>query len=318
MHSDPPSSIDRSRAAFTLVELLVVITIIGILIALLLPAVQAAREAARRMQCCNNLKQIVLALHGYHEAKNCFPPGAGSDGVMGVFPALLPNMELSNLYDQVNWKNPPNGNDSSMSWANDPGNRVFIGTRPPVLVCPSDPGPAFEDQAHLTKDGYSGGLSAVGNYAMMMGSMGPGGDFIAGKFHNNGLFYYGAAHSIADIVDGTSSTICTGEVLAPSTMDSSNVWFFGWRWLDTLRCSQEPINTPPATGQTLTSWGSTFNGAFGSYHPGGAHFGFADGHVSFLSETIPLAIYRALSTRNGYGNAPAPSPYVPEPLVNGY
>jgi prepilin-type N-terminal cleavage/methylation domain-containing protein/prepilin-type processing-associated H-X9-DG protein len=319
---------DLESAGFTLVELLVVITIIGILIALLLPAVQAAREAARRMQCSNNLKQICLALHGYHERKNCFPPGdvepsAAVPGVvgsqLGAFFMLLPDLELSNLYDGVNWQNPPaNIALDPITWQNDPKNKTVIGVRPPVLVCPSDMGPPMEDKYHTPANYFSGGLSAVCSYAMMMGTIGPCGNTTDSKWHNNGLFYLTTAHCIADIVDGTSSTICVGEVLEGSTMDSSNVWFFGGRWGDTLRCSQEPINTPPRRGCTITAWGQTLNGAFGSYHPGGCSFGFADGHVSFVAETIPLVIYQALSTRNGYGKAPPPTPGATEPLVNGY
>jgi prepilin-type N-terminal cleavage/methylation domain-containing protein/prepilin-type processing-associated H-X9-DG protein len=325
----PPLTARRLRHGFTLVELLVVITIIGILIALLLPAVQTAREAARRAQCSNNLKQIGLALQAYHQSKNCFPPGsvgdynkpAGSQGsYLGAFALLLPYFELTNLYDRINWKDPP-GNWETTTWITDPQNLTFFGVRPAVMVCPSDPGPPKEDDAHETNIGYTKGQSAVGSYAMMMGSIGPGGNVHDSQWDNNGLFYYSVSHRIDDILDGTSNTICVGEVLAASTMDSSNVWFFGLRWIDTLRCAQEPINTPPGAGNTYPpqsdppKWGAHCNGAFGSYHPGGCNFGFADGHVLFLSETVPLPIYRALSTRNGHGKDPEPEP---EPLINGY
>jgi prepilin-type N-terminal cleavage/methylation domain-containing protein/prepilin-type processing-associated H-X9-DG protein len=320
-------------AGFTLVELLVVITIIGILIALLLPAVQAAREAARRMQCSNNLKQICLALHGYHERKNCFPPGdveppEAAPGVvgtqLGVFFMLLPDLELGNLYDGINWQNPP-ANIAAMTWCDDPKNKPVIGMRPSMLVCPSDMGPPMEDSGHTTANYYSGGLSAVCSYAMMMGSIGPCPPspvtLSDSKYRNNGLFYLSTPHRIADVLDGTSNTICVGEVLEGSTMDSSNVWYMGQRWVDTLRCSQEAINTKPATGGTYpltgTQWGARVNGAFGSYHPGGCNFGFADGHVTFISDSIPRAIYQALSTRDGPGLL-VKAGAAPEPLVEGY
>jgi prepilin-type processing-associated H-X9-DG protein len=307
------------------VELLVVITIIGILIALLLPAVQAAREAARRIQCANNLKQIGLALHNYHSRANCFPPGnletpptASTFGgtQLGVLFMLLHDLELGNIYDQINWNNPPaNVAIDPPTWWNDVKNRAVIGQRPAAFVCPSDMGPPMEDSGHTAANWYSGGLSAVGSYAMMMGSIGPGGNMTNSKFYNNGLFYHAMTHTVADIVDGTSSTIAAGEVLEGNTMDSSNVWFFGMRWIDTLRCSQEPINTKPKMGNTMTAWGATMNGAFGSYHSGGAQFAFADGHVTFIAENIPLAVYRALSTINGPGRSPDP---VPEPPVSTY
>jgi prepilin-type N-terminal cleavage/methylation domain-containing protein/prepilin-type processing-associated H-X9-DG protein len=307
--------------AFTLVELLVVITIIGILIALLLPAVQTAREAARRAQCSNNLKQICLALQGYHEKKNCFPPGDVGDDVhasaLGVLAMVLPEMELLNLYEQINWSDPPGNNATTSNWWNDPQNQRFMAVRPPVVVCPSDLSLPVADPGH----GYTSPV-AVGSYAMMMGTIGPcppsATQTSNSKFRNNGLFYYNKSHCIADIVDGTSTTICVGEVLESSSMDSANVWFLGWRWIDTLRCSQEPINTQPGKPCYVTAHSQNCNGAFGSYHPGGAQFGFADGHVSFLADNIPLDIYRALSTRNGYGIGPPPIPGASEPLVNGY
>jgi prepilin-type N-terminal cleavage/methylation domain-containing protein/prepilin-type processing-associated H-X9-DG protein len=320
----------RRPRGFTLVELLVVITIIGILIALLLPAVQAAREAARRMQCSNNLKQICLALQSYHVTKNCFPPGSveklganpGDPGSqLGALFMLLPDLELENLYSQINMNNPPaNTQIDPPTWWNDLKNKAVIGVRPAAMACPSDMGPPMEDQYHTQGNYYSGGLSAVASYAMVMGSIGPGSNFSVGKYYNNGLFYCTTSHRIDEIVDGTSNTMCVGEVVEGNTMNSSNVWFFGIRYLDTMRTTQEAINTKPATGNVYPasglSWGAKFNGSFGSYHPGGAQFGFADGHVSFLGENIPLPIYRALSTRNGHGKDPDTTP---EPLqANGY
>jgi prepilin-type N-terminal cleavage/methylation domain-containing protein/prepilin-type processing-associated H-X9-DG protein len=292
------------RFGFTLVELLVVIPIIGILIALLLPAVQAAREAARQSQCANNLKQLAMALQNYHDSKGCFPPGNVGEktnyAALGVFPMLLPFLEASNLYDRMNWKDPPSNYNSTTCWS-DAGNRVVMATRLPVLVCPSDQGPAMEDKNHSQADGYDGQqLSAVASYACMMGTIGPCSSLASdSKYKNDGLFYYATSHRIADITDGTSNTVCMGEVLDGYTMDSSNVWYIGWRWIDTLRIAYEPVNTQPGARCAPLSWDAHTNGAFGSRHPGGCQFNFADGHVQFLSEQITMAVYQALATRAG-------------------
>jgi prepilin-type processing-associated H-X9-DG protein len=220
-------------------------------------------------------------------------------------------MELNSLYDEIRWTDPP-FNNANLGWSTRPENKAAVAARPPVMACPSDPGPAMADDAHFAGgSGYKASMDpsiplAVGNYAFMMGTLGPvpaSSSLTTAKYTNDGLFYYQKWHRLDDVTDGTNSTIAAGEGLAPSTMNSSNVWVLGWRFIDGLRCAQNPINTPPGTGYTYpvtgTQWGAIANGAFGSYHPGGSLFVFADGHVDFLSETMSLPIYQALATRAG-------------------
>ncbi len=297
---------------FTLVELLVVIAIIGILIALLLPAVQAAREAARRAQCVNNLKQIGLALANYETALKSFPPGRmGCDGWCSDvctnnaafqkpgtsgFVMILPYLELQTLYDQfapfAHGAVYPVGDGCDGSSAGDwKTDRVKEGLRqrPAVYVCPSD-----NSQTHR-------GEAAVGSYALVHGSRGPsyGIDQKKVKHYNTGMFNYRTSYKVKHVSDGMSKTIFVGEVNEADTTESSNRWMVGSRHLDSLRTTENPINTPPTEGIVLDLYGYKCNGAFGSSHPGGANFAFGDGHVTFLSENIDLATYQSLSTREG-------------------
>ncbi len=298
---------------FTLVELLVVIAIIGVLVALLLPAVQQARESARRAQCINHLKQIGLALHNYHDTILQFPPGRmGCDcwdadvgkgqanyqrpGTSG-FGMLLPFMEQSALYDSIGWQKGAvspavctyGHGDGTAGW--DTGLAQFLLARPKIFVCPSDVSePIHNDRKYAT-----------GNYAFMHGTRGPsfGTDQMQLKHYNNGSFMYRTPIRMLDITDGTSNTIFVGEVIAAHTSESSNRWLIGSRHTDCLRSTENAINTPPGKGIALDLYGYKANGAFGSKHAGGANFAFGDGSVSFLRDNVDLKIYRGLATRSG-------------------
>lgn len=195
----------RSVSGFTLVELLVVIAIIGILIALLLPAVQAAREAARRSQCVNNLKQLGVALQNYHDVNNSFPPMKGGTtssypstpptnyGRASGFIPLLPYIEQRALYDQIRAGGsgvPPYGPPAWSSWAN--WNRQV-----PSLLCPSDPRPA-----------PSAGAIGETNYAFSVG------DTVSSNCWastNRGMFAQSLTVRISQVTDGTSNTIAMSE-----------------------------------------------------------------------------------------------------------
>jgi prepilin-type N-terminal cleavage/methylation domain-containing protein/prepilin-type processing-associated H-X9-DG protein len=301
------------RGGFTLVELLVVIAIIGILVSLTLPAVQAARESARRAECVNNLKQIGLALHNYHDTIGLLPPGRmGCDcwtaDVCGDRPCstrpgtsgmamILPQLEQQNLFDALGWDKgsvlPATGcagltNDTA-GW--NTGKSQYLAARPKVMVCPSD----VSDPIGHDK------VFATGSYAFMHGTNGPshGTDQVKLKHYNTGSFMYRTKVRFKDVDDGLSNTIFAGEVIATDTLESSNRWLVGYRHTDCLRSTENPINTKPGKGIVLNLYGYKANGAFGSKHPNGANFLYGDGSVAYMVDNVDLKTYRALATRKG-------------------
>jgi prepilin-type N-terminal cleavage/methylation domain-containing protein/prepilin-type processing-associated H-X9-DG protein len=297
---------------FTLVELLVVISIIGVLVSLLLPAVQGAREAARRSQCVNNLKQIALALSSYESMNKVFPPGRmGFDGWnteiaanqpgycrpgTSGFVMILPFLEQQTLYNQFEpfargalypSVGPNDQDDGTTTGWQTTQIAQAVGVRPAVFVCPSN-----------TSEPKYGSL-ATGNYALCMGSRGPstpnsgtGVDGVlldgpigehAVKHQNTGVFHYRSVYTAAEIRDGLSNTIFVGEVIQAHTQESANRWLIGSRHLDCLRSTDNPLNTPPTGGVALDLYGYKCSGAFASRHAGGASFAFGDGHVANLA-----------------------------------
>jgi prepilin-type N-terminal cleavage/methylation domain-containing protein/prepilin-type processing-associated H-X9-DG protein len=303
----------RARRGFTLVELLVVITTIGVLVGLLMPAVQAAREAVRRAACSNNLKQIALALQNYEDAARNYPPGRmGCDGWTGGpcgnaagskrpgtsgFVLILPNLEQQPLYDQfqpfakgaVYPAAPGDKPDGTTDGWNTPAITRALTMRPAVFVCGSD------------RSAPMNGACATGSYALVAGSNGPsyGIDQVRVKHYNNGLFLYKTLRAPADVRDGLSNTMMVGEVIETHTDESANCWCLGARHLDCLRSTDNPLNTPPGQGVVIDLYGYRANGAFASQHPGGGQFAFGDGRVVFISDGIALPIYRGLSTIYG-------------------
>jgi prepilin-type N-terminal cleavage/methylation domain-containing protein/prepilin-type processing-associated H-X9-DG protein len=304
------------QRAFTLVELLVVITIIGILIALLLPAVQAAREAARRMQCTNNLKQIGLALHGYHAAMGCFPASdsiglqqrgpASDDDWRGapLYIVLLPYLELQNVESHYNYS----GAWGWKTFSEDPATAPYANMPLAIYQCPTDDRwREFPNQRGYF--GVTGGKTLAGSNDEWGG----------GDVFLDGLFAINHWRRCDDIRDGTSSTLAVGESvhvavwgLGPGYGNPDQggpvAWFYGSGCLMTPDCKPEGQSLGrcvrstkhPINRSILPMAVNRENDApFGSFHPGGAPFAFADGHVGFLRETMDLATYQALSTIAG-------------------
>ena len=307
----------RPPHGFTLVELLVVITIIGILIALLLPAVQAAREAARRLQCTNNLKQVALAIHTYTESHGTPPPATPYDRrppyyyYGGTWVAmLLPFMEQQGLYDLFDF-------DKSMI---DPVNAVAVRTIVPALICPTDPAsqePIFTDRDNLAHCNPNPSLglwyaASIGPTAYdektcvfcplpnpsycckgcNFGTLGPSSSEV-GINSSAGMFgRYPSSFKFSETTDGLSNTIMLGETLPDQCiyMGAHSVNF-------PVAGTTIPLNT---FERCDTAGGIYYRACgFKSQHSGGAHFALGDGSVRFFNDTIDYKLYNELGSRNG-------------------
>jgi len=312
----------QNGRGFTLVELLVVIAIIGVLVALLLPAVQAAREAARRMQCSNNLKQLALGAQNYHDRLRSFPPGtlaktfaaAPKSRSTALLVFLLNEMEQSSLRNELDPHDPyvniTNG---------------LAGTVLPVIVCPSDVIPQ-----NPVPQGTPPNLYGVTSYA---GNGGTGGTYY--RFYGycksvatqstDGMFCETGPNSapvagqdsvrMSDVLDGTSNTLLFGErshvdpafdVAAAANGGQQVIGQYGF-WhsagglaiVDATLTTLPPLNYRTDPNEVWNTSACLRTNAFGSLHPGGANFGLVDGSVQFFADSIEMTVYRALSTRAG-------------------
>jgi prepilin-type N-terminal cleavage/methylation domain-containing protein/prepilin-type processing-associated H-X9-DG protein len=311
----------RGRA-FTLVELLVVIAIIGILVALLLPAIQAAREAARRMSCSNNLKNIGTATADYEHTKKSLPPArlgpdsTASREVMSLttpekrsgasgFVLLLPFYEEKALFDKLDiYRNggiyPAGMFTTSPHWRT-PEREEALHTSLDLLRCPSTRSPRYSESSSYTSWNLK---PAVGSYAFVGGHRGPTGanpvNACMTKHHNTGPHLYWNTVKVRKILDGLSKTISVGEVIEEHTEASSNVWSYVLRYADCYRVTDVALNTPPEVDAVVVGENTAnVNGAFASYHPGGAQFVYLDAHVEFLNEDIDFDLYQNMSTIAG-------------------
>lgn len=329
---------DRRCRGFTLIELLVVIAVISILVSLLLPAVMQAREAARRMQCKNNLRQLGLALQNYESAHSVFPPGhifGAPSAYATANTMVLPFLDQANLQEEY---------DMNLPWsAQSP---TVATTVISTLICPSNTGPNPSDSEFLQalqqfQPLPVGTVGAVTTYIYCKGSSDTWCIHQVLPSTIRGMFIEDQATRTADIRDGMSQTIamgegatgsdwpvchgagCTTPFVKPdgSTWPAEQGWMFGQ--LNTTGfvsqgllisglygCTQDPPNKYPATDTSLDipsvfdcrsfrQGGKHTTSNFRSNHRGGVNFLFGDGHVQFLSENINMTTYSALATLAG-------------------
>jgi prepilin-type N-terminal cleavage/methylation domain-containing protein/prepilin-type processing-associated H-X9-DG protein len=320
------------RRAFTLIELLVVVAVIAVLVGLLLPAVQAAREAARRARCANNLKQIALASHNFCDANQCLPPGASPSSGASALAFLLPYLEQSNLLALF---------DMTADVTSTVVNATARHNEVQTFLCPSDPStgtwqdPQLPDQAAgaMGRSNYFGNMGANGWTLDSKGTW-------VKKPGVAGVFASGSTTRLADIADGTSHTVLFAEIkrgARPGHDDLDvniipvNIWGTGDPGANPNNESPPPACGNPQPIAPFNYTGLQFQRGFlitslythtvapnsrgrdcivfltfdqghlaaRSYHPGGVNAAMVDGSVRFIRDTIALTVWRALGTRCG-------------------
>lgn len=302
----------RLATAFTLVELLVVIAIIGILVALLLPAIQAARESARRSQCSNNLKQLGVALHNYQDTHRYLPPGTQTSSIKNYATAgwcgnspdakdsraswtvlILPFMERTAQHQMFDFGKQFTSTSNEVGFA---ANDTQFYTANSSYQCPSDINSKF-DNANICYFGVQGG-GATPNCSNQGGLR---------VFYINGVLFHNSQTNLRDVLDGTSSVFLVGESkygltkggrpdgVVCSWASGAKLNSFG----SPLVCAAAllQINSYPYHGG-MTDTLNYDSRLFGSFHLGGCQFTLCDASVRFISETIDINIYRQLAVRD--------------------
>jgi prepilin-type N-terminal cleavage/methylation domain-containing protein len=279
------------QAAFTLVELLVVIAIIGVLVALLLPAIQSAREAARRSSCANNVKQIGLAIAQYQLSHTVYPPSTTDDLFVwddggqlrnhSWASLITPHLEEGALHDKIDFTV------SAMDGVNQPAASMTVS----VYRCPSYDGPAKTEDQHYPPNVY-----AIGNYVSIGAT--DVDHIYAISVKPEGVIYPVSKIKPKEVTDGLSKTMFIGE----SREEKMRVWIDGRTACVSALPYDMDSNVPLVSlnytpyyndGDIESDWGPS------SMHPGGAYHLFGDGSVHFLTNTISVPVYTGLCTRAG-------------------
>ncbi len=299
------TSTRRSRYGFTLIELLVILAIIGILVALLLPAVQSVRETGRRMQCQNNLKQLGLAVQQYHGVQSVFPPSATTTPFRHSWaPFLFPYIEQDPLAEQYDW---------GANW-DDPVNQQAVNFKVGLLTCPSTPQGDRVDRFGNAETAAVADYAPPSRVALVLVELG----YVPAMHDRRGMLSTGESIRDINVEDGLSNTLTLIEAagrpvfytrfdLSPTdnTPGGGNPDVTGGRvlgapWADdrnevTLHgFTYDGLSAPGPCAINCTNNDEAFG-----FHPGGVNTVFGDGRIQLLSETIAIDVYAALTTSNG-------------------